>query len=75
MQYADPKNEKYPIDTKEHVIAAWAFIHMKDHAAKYTAEELGSIKERIREAARRFGLELSEEHVERDAKLFEAGNY
>jgi hypothetical protein len=33
------------------------------------------MKERIRRAARRFGIELSEDHVEREAKLFEAGSY
>lgn len=75
MVYADAENKKYPIDTKEHVIAAWAFIHMPSHAAKYSVEELRRIKARIRQAARRFGIELSEEHVERDAKLFEAGRY
>ena len=56
-------------------MAAWAFIHMKDHAIKYSPEELGAIEERIRRAATKFGIELSEEHVEKDAKLFEAGNY
>ena len=31
VQFADPTNKKYPIDTEEHVRAAWSYIH---HAAQ-----------------------------------------
>lgn len=75
VEFADPVNNKYPIDTPEHVRAAWAYIHVPRNAMFYTASELELIKSRIIGAARRFGIELSEEVVERDARLFTAGSY
>ena len=35
VQFADPTNHKYPIDSEEHVRAAWSYINHKDNAAKY----------------------------------------
>ena len=32
VQFADPTNKKYPIDTAEHVRAAWSYINHKDNA-------------------------------------------
>ena len=75
VEFADPVNNKYPVDTPEHIRAAWAYIHVPRNAMFYTASELELIKSRIIEAARRFGIELSEEVVERDARLFTAGSY
>jgi len=75
VEFADPVNNKYPIDTPEHVRAAWAYIHVPRNAMFYTAAEIELIKSRIIEAARRFGIELSEELIERDARLFAAGDY
>ena len=37
VKFADPVNNKYPIDTEEHVRAAWSYINHKDNAAKYDA--------------------------------------
>lgn len=34
--FADPVNNKYPIDTPGRIKAAWAYIHQPDNAAKYT---------------------------------------
>ncbi|HEX8834239.1 MAG TPA: DUF6582 domain-containing protein [Abditibacteriaceae bacterium] len=59
VQFADPTNNKYPIDTPEHVRAAWNYIHHKDNAAKYDADEVETIKNRIRRAAKKYGVEIS----------------
>src|SRR4028118_1668026 len=55
VEFADPTNKKYPIDTPEHVRAAWNYFHHKDNAAKYDADEVVAIKERIRRAAKKHG--------------------
>lgn len=59
VQFADPVNHKYPIDTAEHVRAAWSYINHKDNAAKYDAADVKTIKERIRKAAEKHGVEIS----------------
>lgn len=61
MQFADPTNKKYPIDTPEHVRAAWSYIHHEDNAAKYDADDVKTIKERIRRAAKRHGVAIAED--------------
>jgi hypothetical protein len=58
VQFADPTNKKYPIDTPEHVRAAWSYINHKDNAAKYDADEVETIKSRIKRAARQHGVEI-----------------
>ena len=40
VEFADPVNNKYPVDTPEHVRAAWSYINHKDNAAKYAADEV-----------------------------------
>jgi hypothetical protein len=60
VQFADPTNNKYPIDTPEHVRAAWSYINHKDNAAKYSADEVETIKERIKRAAKKHGVEIEE---------------
>ena len=59
VEFADPTNKKYPIDTAEHVRAAWSYINHKDNAAKYDADEVRQIKERIKRAAHEKGVEIS----------------
>ena len=61
VEFADPVNHKYPIDTEEHVRAAWSYIHHKDNAARYNKKELELIKDRIESAAGEFGIELHAE--------------
>ncbi|WP_373330976.1 DUF6582 domain-containing protein [Salmonirosea aquatica] len=34
VKFADQTNKKYPIDTLEHVRAAWSYINHQDNAAK-----------------------------------------
>ena len=60
VEFADPVNNKYPIDTPEHVRAAWSYINHKDNAAKYSKEEAATIKQRIKRAAKTHGVEISE---------------
>ena len=61
VEFADPTNHKYPIDSPEHVRAAWSYINQKDNSAKYDAEEVKIIKNRIKQAARKHGVEISED--------------
>ena len=60
VKFADPTNNKYPIDTPEHVRAAWNYINHKDNAAKYDADEVRTIKDRIKRAAVKNGVEIDE---------------
>ena len=61
VQYADPTNKKYPIDTEEHVRAAWSYINHKDNAAKYDKDEVQTIKNLIKRAAKDKGVEISDD--------------
>ncbi len=47
VAFADPTNKKYPIDTEEHIRAAWSYINQQANADKYTAAEVDTIKNRI----------------------------
>lgn len=60
VKFADPTNNKYPIDTPEHVRAAWSYINHKDNAAKYDKDEVEKIKERIKRAAKKHDVEISD---------------
>lgn len=61
VKFADPVNNKYPIDTPEHVRAAWSYINQKDNAAKYESDEVETIKVRIKRAAKQHGVEINDE--------------
>ncbi len=61
VEFADPVNKKYPIDTPEHVRAAWSYIHHKDNAAKYKKDEVETIKSRIKKAAKKHDVEIQED--------------
>lgn len=58
VKFADQTNKKYPIDTPEHVRAAWSYINHQDNAAKYDADEVKVIKDNIRNAAREHGVDI-----------------
>ena len=58
VKFADPTNNKYPIDTEEHVRAAWSYINHKDNASKYDRDEIETIKSRIKRAAKKFDIEI-----------------
>lgn len=66
VAYADPGYQKdgkkrYPLDTKEHVRAAWAYINKQQDGDKYTAAQLRRVKARIKAAAPKFGVKISQE--------------
>jgi hypothetical protein len=58
VEFADSTNKKYPIDSPDHIRAAWSYINHKDNAAKYDADEVKTIKERIKQAAKKHGVEI-----------------
>lgn len=58
VKFADPTNNKYPIDTPEHVRSAWSYINHPDNAAKYDRDEVKTIKDRIKRAAKKHGVEI-----------------
>jgi hypothetical protein len=58
VTFADPENKKYPIDTEEHIRAAWSYIHHADNAAKYAKADVTKIKARIKRAAKKNGIEI-----------------
>lgn len=60
VKFADPVNNKYPIDTEEHVRAAWSYINHKDNAAKYEKAEVELMKDRIKRAAKKFDIEIDD---------------
>jgi len=52
VEYADPGYQKdgkkrYPIDTEDHIRAAWNYISKPKNAAKYSSENLAKIKAKI----------------------------
>lgn len=61
VEFADPVNKKYPIDTDEHIRAAWSYINHKDNAAKYDSDEVKSIKNRIKRAAKTHDIEINDD--------------
>ena len=61
VKYADETNKKYPIDTPEHVRSAWSYINHADNAAKYDKDEVRTIKNRIKKAAKKYGVEIEAE--------------
>ena len=60
VEFADTTNKKYPVDTPQHVRAAWSYINQKDNAAKYEADEVEAIKERVRKAAEKQHVKIRE---------------
>lgn len=58
VTFADPTNNKYPIDTEEHVRAAWSYIHMPRNADEYSAADLQTIENRIRKAGEKYGIDF-----------------
>jgi hypothetical protein len=61
VAFADPKNKKYPIDTKAHVRAALSYWGQQKNRDKYSAEDQAAIGKRIRAAAAKFGIDAGSE--------------
>jgi hypothetical protein len=47
MKFADAANKKYPIDTEEHIRAAWNYINKAKNSGKYSTEDAATIKGHI----------------------------
>ena len=58
VEFAEPVNNKYPIDTPKHIRAAWSYINHQDNAAKYDKDEAATIKGRIVKAATKHDIEI-----------------
>ena len=63
VEYADPKNGKYPINTAAHARAALAYISMPKNAAMYPLNgvSLSEVKGRIVAACKKFGIDVSDD--------------
>lgn len=83
VPYADPGYQKdgkkrYPIDTEAHAKAAWSYINQAKNQDGYTPEQVASIKAKVKQALKKFGVDVAEEknsfkHVrlrEENGKLF-----
>lgn len=73
VEYADPgyrdSKKRYPIDTPEHIRAAWSYINQQKNAAMYDAGQLKKIKARIMAAAEKAGIEIADDSMTASATL------
>ena len=65
VSYADPgyqadKKKRYPLDSEQHVKAAWSYINVSSNASKYSSNQLARIKGKIKSAAKKYGIVISE---------------
>ena len=58
VTFADPVNNKYPLENAGHVRSAWRYINQERNAAKYDKDEVRLIKGRIMTAAKKFDVEI-----------------
>lgn len=63
--YQDDNKKRYPIDTEDHVRAAWSYINKEANQSPYSAEQIARIKARIVSAGKKLGITFNE--VDRDA--------
>ncbi len=66
VTYADPGYQKdgkkrYPLDTEEHIRAAWSYVNQGDNADLYTSDQLAAIKGKIKAAMKRIGAEVADD--------------
>jgi HK97 family phage prohead protease len=59
--YQDDKKKRYPLDTESHVRSAWSYINQQSNASKYSSDQLDTIKSKIKAAARKLGIEISDD--------------
>ena len=73
VKYADPgyrdNRKRYPIDTPDHIRAAWSYINQAKNAKFYSEEQLASIKAKIKAAAKKAGIEISDEASADDGEM------
>lgn len=58
--YADPENYKYPIHTESNVRAAISYFSKPENANKYSKSKQKAIWSRIRGAAKKYKIEISD---------------
>src|SRR5688572_6100219 len=73
ITYADPGyqedgTKRYPLDTEEHIRAAWSYINVPKNADKYSPTDLKRVKGRIRRAMQRLGADVEEDTTAAAAK-------
>ena len=56
--FADPVNNKYPVNTREHIEAAWRYIPQEREQAFYSPQDVACIESRIKAAGQAMGLTL-----------------
>lgn len=56
VTFADPKNKKYPLDTRAHVRSALSYWGMAKNRSKYSKSDQSVIGGRIKAAAKRLGI-------------------
>ena len=66
VKFADEKNKKYPLDTEAHVRAALSYWGMPKNRAKYSSEDQKTIGGKIRAAAKRLGIGVSDDGDNKD---------
>jgi hypothetical protein len=61
VEFADPKNEKYPINNGERAKAAWGYINVQKNADEYPLNgvSLSSVRSKIMAACKKFGIDTS----------------
>ena len=74
VEYADPgyqadKKKRYPIDDEEHIRAAWSYINQGENAGEYASDHLTKIKNKIKTAARKHGIEINEDMSMNDEQV------
>jgi hypothetical protein len=69
VEYADSEAGKYPIDTEEHVRAAWSYINVAKNYDKL-GDKAASVKAKIKSACKKFGIDTSD-GGEKDGKATE----
>lgn len=79
VDYADPgllsdKVKRYPLDTEAHATAAWTYIHQASTAEMYSADDLATVRVKIQNALKKFGVEAKNDEIEHEGKLAEAKN-
>jgi len=71
--YADPgyqadKKPRYPIDSEEHVRAAWAHLNVPENQAKYGHNELHHVRAAVQSGMRKHNVDP---YVEAGRKIME----
>lgn len=58
--YADPETRGFRLDTQDQVVKSWSLLHDPVMEDQYEPEQLQVMRERVRQAARQYGVELQD---------------